>query len=62
MTEKEKELEEKIGKKEIVKSAKKSIEGIDNLLNSKNVKDSDKNKLKRKKDKFEDLINQIEAS
>ena len=62
LTEKEKELEEKIGKKEIVKSAKKSIEGIDHLLESKNVKDSEKNKLERKKKNFEDLIKQIEES
>jgi hypothetical protein len=62
LTEKEKQLEEKIRKKEIVKNAKKSIEGFDYLLESENVTDSEKIKLERGKKKFEDLIKQIEES
>ena len=62
MTPREKEIQEKIGKKQIAKSAKKSIEGIDALLKSDNVTDSEKSRLGRKKEQFEDLIRQIEES
>ena len=60
LTPREKEIQEKIGKKQIAKSAKKSIEGIDALLKSDNVTDSEKSRLGRKKEQFEDLIRQIE--
>ena len=62
MTPEEKAVQEKIGKKRIAKSAEKSIEGIDSLLESENVTESEKTKLRRKRGQFEELIKQIEAS
>ncbi|MBH96735.1 MAG: hypothetical protein CMD87_05710 [Gammaproteobacteria bacterium] len=62
MTPEEKAIQEKIGKKRIAKSAERSIEGIDSLLESENVTESEKTKLRRKRGQFEELIKQIEAS